>query len=195
MFCAINFDHEAELIKLINDPNRHVLLVYPGPEACALDAQLPTQWKEQVLEKGKTLTLLLIDATWPCAKKMMKLSSCLHTLPTASFQNTYESQFLIKHQPNEMCLSTIETLIHALKGLQSMGLEEQSLPIENLWTPFKEMLNFQIKCAEDPDIPSNRGTKSSSTKRPKEIRVREKKNRLFYWDLKKSGSGDHHKKG
>jgi DTW domain-containing protein YfiP len=195
MFCAINFDKQEQFQVLIQDPNRHVVLVYPSNDAHHLDGELSQEWEERILGQGKVLTLLLIDATWPCAKKMMKLSSCLHNLPTASFKNSYEGQFIIKHQPHGLCLSTLETIIHALNGLKLMGLEDPDTPINNLWQPFRKMVRFQIKCAEDPSIPSNRGAKSNIINRPKEMRIREKKNRLFYWDLEKSQQGNHHKKG
>jgi DTW domain-containing protein YfiP len=195
MFCAINFDQEEQFQKLIKDPNRYVVLVYPANEAQELDGEISAQWQELIVKQKKILTLLLIDATWPCAKKMMKLSRCLHDLPTASFKKSYPGQFIIKHQPHDLCLSTLETIIHALNGLKAMGIEEEHTPVNNLWQPFNEMVRFQIKCAEDPSIPSNRGAKSNVKKRPHVMRVREKKNRLFYWDLKKSQLGDHHKKG
>ena len=195
MFCAINFDEHRPFQKLLKDPSRHVVLVYPAHDAEALDDELPQQWDQLINSEGKILTLLLLDATWPCAKKMMKLSSTLHTLPMASFSKEYQGKFIIKHQPNHLCLSTLETIVHALNGLVRMGLEESSSPIENLWAPFAEMMKFQVMCAEDPTIESNRGRKAVKSERPQGTRVREKKNRLFYWDLEKSKLGDDHKKG
>jgi DTW domain-containing protein YfiP len=195
MYCAVNFDEHSEFQSLLKDPLRHVVLVYPSLDAQSLDGNLPKEWNQKMIKEDKILTLLLIDATWPCAKKMMKLSSSLHDLPMASFQKEYAGKFIIKHQPDNLCLSTLETVVHALNGLKSMGLEKTNSPIERLWDPFNEMLQFQVKCAEDPSIPSNRGRKSRPEDRPENTRVREKKNRLFYWDLEKSQIGDSHKKG
>ncbi len=194
----INFDHNATLMKIINDPNRHVMLLYPAADAIAIDGndEIPKELQLPLQAQGKKLTLLLLDATWPCAKKMMKLSTCLHHLPKVSFSKTYEGKFLIKHQPHENCLSTLETVYYCIQGLKKMGYETElkqnpknhESPEDNLFLLMDKMIEYQIKCASDPSIPSSRGTKSN--RRPTEVRVREKRHRLFYYDIEKSPVGE-----
>jgi DTW domain-containing protein YfiP len=113
-------------------------------------------------------------------------------LPKVSFEQNYRGRFLIKHQPHENCLSTLETVYYCIKGLKKMGHETQleSCPEENLILLMDKMIEYQIKCASDPSIPSNRGRKA--TKGPSKVRVREKRHRLFYYDIEKSPIGDNH---
>ncbi len=188
----VNLDHNSEMQKLIADPSRHLMLMYPAPDAVAIDAheEIPSELSTPLREEGKTLTILLLDATWPCAKKMMKLSTCLHNLPKVSFSQTYTGRFLIKHQPDENCLSTLETIYQGIQGLKKMGYEENlnHCPEDNLFELMDKMIEFQIKCASDPTIPSTRGRKSK--RRPTEVRVRAKRHRLFYYDLEKSPVGE-----
>jgi len=188
----VNFDDNRQMQAIIRDPNRHVMLMYPAPDALAIDQyhELPVPLVTPLLTQEKTLTILLLDATWPCAKKMMKLSTCLHHLPKVSFGKTYKGRFLIKHQPDENCLSSLETIYYALQGLKQMGYEDklEHHPEENLFELMDKMIEFQIKCANDPTIPSTRGRKS--TTRPTEVRVRAKRHRLFYYDLEKSPIGE-----
>lgn len=188
----VNLDNNGEMQTIIQDSHRHVMLMYPAPDALNIDQyqELPAPLIEPILTQKKTLTILLLDATWPCAKKMMKLSTCLHHLPKVSFGKNYKGRFLIKHQPDEHCLSTLETIYYALQGLNQMGYEDglQHHPEENLFELMDKMIEFQIKCASDPTIPSTRGRKSIT--RPTEVRVRPKRHRLFYYDLEKSPIGE-----
>jgi len=186
---GVNLDQEAELQEILNDPHRHVELMYLGLDPSFIDApNIPAAWKSNIVEQNKKLTILILDATWPCAKKMMKLSTCLHQLPITSFKKPYTSKFVIKHQPNPHCLSTIETIYYSLLGLDQMGLEREIIQdAEKLMTIFQRMIDFQIRCAEDPNIPSSRGLKAKAT--PAKVRIREKKNRLFYWDVETSPAG------
>jgi len=188
----VNLDHNSKMQKLIEDPNRYIMLMYPAPDAVAIDKyeEIPRQLTIPLLQEKKSLTILLLDATWPCAKKMMKLSTCLHNLPKVSFSQTYKGRFLIKHQPDENCLSTLETIYYGLQGLKKMGFEDklEHCPEDNLFELMDKMIEFQIKCASDPSIPSTRGRKSKT--RPTEVRVRAKRHRLFYYDLEKSPIGE-----
>jgi len=190
----VNLDENRQMQKLLADPSRYVMLLYPATDAVAIDGHqnIPDQLQAPLCEQGKTLTLLLLDATWPCAKKMMKLSTCLHDLPKVSFSKTYAGRFLIKHQPHENCLSTLETIYYCIQGLKEMGYEselalDKTNPENNLFELMDKMIQFQIKCATDPSIPSTRGTKSK--KKPTEVRVRPKRHRLFYYDIEKSPVG------
>lgn len=193
----ICLDDNLEMKELLNDKSKHVMLMYPALDSLFIDegTEFPKRLERPILNEGKTLTLLLLDATWPCAKKMMKLSTCLHNLPKVSFSQNYQGRFLIKHQPHENCLSTLETIYHSIRGLRKLGLEnrvnEEVAPEENLLHLMDKMIEFQIKCATDPNIPSSRGTKSD--KKPTGVRVRPKRHRLFYYDIDKSPVGNHKK--
>ncbi|MFY8156208.1 MAG: DTW domain-containing protein, partial [Rhabdaerophilum sp.] len=57
---------------------------------------------------GKQLVVLRLDATWACARTMLRLSPTLQALPRIMFTPTAPSRFIIKQQPQEGCLSTLE---------------------------------------------------------------------------------------
>jgi DTW domain-containing protein YfiP len=174
-------DKNEQFQSIIQDQNINSYLLYPSDTAIVLGDPKHID----TFKSAKQNVIFVLDATWPCAKKMMRLSQTLKSMKKVSFKTTHKSEFLIKHQPHENCLSTIESIYHTLSYLKEWN-EEQG-DFESLLEVFNEMIKFQIKCATDPMIPSNRGKKS--TKAPSKQRVRPKTHRLFFWDVDKSKSG------
>lgn len=194
LFIDVNMDENSGFRRLLADPNRHHVLLYPSRNPEFIDQEMiPPSWETHLLKEKKTLTFHILDATWPCAKKMMRESKLLQGLPTVSFKESYRSRFVIKHQPHEECLSTIETAYICYEGLRKMALEEPTLSAhENLQEALSALVKFQLDCENDPNLPSNRGTKPKEKKALTHSRIRPKKNRLFYWDLEKSEVGHNH---
>lgn len=174
-----NPDHSQEFIKLLSDQRRRCYLLYPGEDAVELGQG------HSLVSRDQNLTLFILDATWPCAKKMMRLSRYLKSMDKITFSESHRSQFLIKHQPDQACLSTIESVFHTLNYLNVDGLE--NVNTNHFLDPFHAMIDFQQKCATDPNIPSNRGQKRQVP--IKTQRVRPKTHRLFFWDINKSKVG------
>jgi DTW domain-containing protein YfiP len=110
-----------------------------------------SQYQFPVLEFGsKTPVIFILDATWPCAKSMMRESSCLHSLPRISFDPKVKSRFSIKHQPADYCLSTIESVYEVLCLLENQSLEQIGEQKNTLITALKKLVDYQIMCAKDP---------------------------------------------
>lgn len=204
LFYDVNLDEDGGFIAYLEDPRYHHVLLYPAENPEYIDQEsIPNSWHAPLIKEGKILCLHFIDATWPMAKKMMRLSKRLQEMPKVSFKNLNQSRFIIKHQPHKACLSTIETTYHCLKGLKSMGLEPNlKNEHENLLQILDTLVSFQLKCEHDPNIKSTRGTKPRGIKAHEKeklefSRIREKKNRLFYWDVQKSevGSREESEKG
>ena len=63
---------------------------------------------------GPNSTLILLDGTWSQARKLMRLTPDLQSLPRISFAKPYSSRYRIRKQPKEGCLSTIEALAYFL---------------------------------------------------------------------------------
>ncbi len=148
---GIAFDEHPAVRDLLHDPRYFPVLVYPGPDAVNLSAPgatLPELGNRQLL-------VILLDATWSCARKMLKLSPSLQRLPRIMFTPSAPSRFVIKQQPQEGCLSTLETTHELLLALEQRGLDQYPLP-EQLLGLFKRMQDFQIRCATDPSIPGYR---------------------------------------
>lgn len=141
----INFDQNPRLNELLNDPNYESFVLYPGRETIDLGSD---SLKMKVKKKTQ---FIVIDGTWPCAKKMMKLSSCLHPLPRVSFTSQRLSEFKVKHQPLPGCLSTVESLHQLLLDLNHMSLEKTLGAEENLMEVFRYTVTQQIELASDPE--------------------------------------------
>lgn len=142
---GIAFDDHAPVQDLLRDPANHCVLLYPGPEARNLSlGELPPQ------ELGaRRLVVFAIDATWSCARKMLRLSPTLQALPRIMFTPTAPSRFIIKQQPQEGCLSTLEATHETLLALERGGLDVYADKTQ-LLSVFDRMQRYQIECARDP---------------------------------------------
>ena len=148
---GIAFDEHPAVRDLLHDPRYFPVLVYPGPDAVNLSAPgatLPELGNRQLL-------VILLDATWSCARKMLKLSPSLQRLPRIMFTPSAPSRFVIKQQPQEGCLSTLETTHELLLALEQRGLDQYPRP-DQLLGLFQRMQDFQIRCATDPSLPGYR---------------------------------------
>ena len=106
----------------------------------------------------------------------------MHDIPKVSFQNTYTSNFSIKHQPESYCLSTIETIYHLIEEFNEFNIESTQNHHQQLVQILERMIHIQKKCANDPD----RATyKRGSFKKPEDRIISKNKNkRLIYFDPK-----------
>ncbi|CBW25556.1 conserved hypothetical protein [Halobacteriovorax marinus SJ] len=142
---GIDFSHDKEVNELINDPKNICYVMYPGKNAVNISEE------KFSYDKEKRLVVFIIDATWPCAKKMMKLSNNLLDLPRVCFTPTKRSRFEIKHQPMEYCLSTIESVHYFLDDLQKQGIENLQGEHEGLLNTLDALVQYQLHCENDPD--------------------------------------------
>ncbi|EQC51989.1 tRNA-uridine aminocarboxypropyltransferase [Bacteriovorax sp. DB6_IX] len=170
---GIDFTNDSRVNSLINDPQYIPMVLYPGEDALNITT---AQESEVSHLKERTPLIFVIDGTWPCAKKMMTLSKNINTLPRISFSTDRISQFLIKHQPHKLALSTIESVHVLIQDLAKKGIEELNGDEDAMIETFKAMVKKQIEIATDPNTPSYRGKKMSKERKPM---IREKKNRSF----------------
>jgi DTW domain-containing protein YfiP len=170
MITGVDFTEDEAVNAIIQNPNNHCMVLYPGERSLNITNDDVSQLKNL---GNKKLVVFLIDGTWPCAKKMMKLSMNINSLPRVSFTATHESLFSIKEQPAEYCLSTLESIQFFLSECERRELEDLGHAQDNMLDVFKEMINFQIKCALDPSLSSYR--KKSGGYSKKEDRTKNKK--------------------
>lgn len=142
---GINFEESERLQELVTDERNLPLLLYPGPDAKNLSSG------ELTVEDvgGRQLLILVLDATWSGARKMLRLSPSLQRLPRIMFTPSSRSRFVIKQQPHPSCLSTLEATHELLLALEKTGLDHYVQPTQ-LLDVFQRMQNFQIECAHDP---------------------------------------------
>jgi DTW domain-containing protein YfiP len=172
LIMGIDFSLNEEVNAIIQNKDNSCFVLYPGDDAINVSSgDVATLY-------NKNIVVFVIDGTWPCAKKMMKLSINLHLLPRVSFTASHKSIFEIKEQPADFCLSTIESIHFFLSECERRGLETLNNAHQNMLDVFKAMISFQLKCASDPTIPSFR-TGARGYKK-KEERVKSKK-----WETRK----------
>lgn len=139
---GIDFTNHKRVNELLNDKNYEPYVLYPDINSIKLNTQkLPCEKKSLVF---------IIDSTWPCSKKMLRLSKNLQNLKKISFEHDKSSQFKIKTQPNQYCLSTIESTLCVLEQLSFQNTE--SIPtelLEKFLIPFEKMVEYQVKYAFD----------------------------------------------
>ncbi|XP_003702008.1 DTW domain containing 2 [Megachile rotundata] len=103
--------HEG-LAEILNDKN--TVLLYPSPGAVALDELTPVGVNGQ-----KPYNLVLLDGTWPQAKAIYHSSPALCILRACKLVGVPTSEYVIRTQPTEGCLSTLETGAFALSILEN----------------------------------------------------------------------------
>ncbi|XP_076749945.1 DTW domain containing 2 isoform X1 [Xylocopa sonorina] len=102
--------HEG-LSEILTDKN--TILLYPSPGAIALDKLNPVGVNGQ-----KPYNLILLDGTWPQAKAIYHSSPPLCVLRACKLVGVPTSEYVIRTQPTEGCLSTLETGAFALSILE-----------------------------------------------------------------------------
>ncbi len=153
---GIGFDEHDEVQALIADPKNYPVLLFPGRDAINLSETGPAHAAALAERRGdRQLVVFLIDATWALGRKMLRLSPSLRRLPKIMFTPTAPSRYVIKQQPVEGCLSTLEATHELLLALRTAGLDEYPLP-DQLLGLFQRMQDFQLRCAADPDRPGYR---------------------------------------
>jgi DTW domain-containing protein YfiP len=160
---GVSFEDHEVVQGLLADPQLYPVLLYPGSTARNLSSGGLTEGDLA----GRRLVVFLLDATWACARKMLRLSPSLQRLPRVMFTaETAVSRYVIKQQPQEGCLSTLEATHELLLALDRSGLDHYSRP-DQLVGLFQRMQEFQIRCASDP---SRQGYRRSAYRPPAERR-------------------------
>ena len=137
---GIDFTNNKRINSLIEDEDYESFVLYPDENAIKLN--------EEKLSTKKNSLIFIIDSTWPCSKKILRLSKNLALLPKLSFVHNKSSQFMIKTQPNVHCLSTIESTLCVLEQLNTQNIENiSSNSLDNFLNPFVQMVKYQISCA------------------------------------------------
>ncbi len=145
LFIGVNFTDNDAINKIISTHESFVL--YPSQDAINLST---TDIKSKFPSK-KNMAIFLIDSTWSCSIKMLKESKNLQELKHISFTTNKLSQFKIKEQPENYCLSTIESTLCVLENLNKWRVEDiDKDDLENFLNPFCKMVEYQIKCISNP---------------------------------------------
>jgi DTW domain-containing protein YfiP len=130
---GVEWQEDGELADLMPDGERETILLYPGEGAQDIAE----------IRSTKPVTVVVIDGTWPQARKVFRMSPALAKLPRYGFVPSIESEYRIRSEPRRDFVSTIEALVRVL-GV----LEEDPDLADALMRPFRAMVDFQITCEE-----------------------------------------------
>lgn len=106
------------------------LLLYPSKDSIPI---------EQLDPNHGPYNLILLDGTWPQAKGMYAASPRLHSMRQVRLIMTQPSTYVIRTQPMDGCLSTLETAAEALSILEN----DDRFRIE-LIRPLQMLCDFQL---------------------------------------------------
>ena len=141
LFVGVDFTKHKRVNEIIDSYDSYIL--YPSQDAINLTKEVP--------ESQKEMAIFVIDSTWSCSLKMLRESKNLQQLKHISFDAVKLSEFEIKKQPSEYCLSTIESVLFVLELLNKHNKEEiKNACFEDFLNPFKKMIEYQQKIISNP---------------------------------------------
>lgn len=140
-----DYSQNAQVNALVQDPTLQPLILYPGPQSTNL-TPLSGLERRGLLKTGLRPVIFVIDGTWATARKMMRLSDNLQTLPRLCFTPEKPSNFRVRKQPKPGCYSTIEA-IHAVIDLfgPRPGFDFAQRPHDALLRVFDQMVERQLE--------------------------------------------------
>jgi DTW domain-containing protein len=126
LIVGLDFAADPAVREAARGPDTYVL--FPTPDALPVE-QLP---------RDRPITLVVLDGTWRQARKLLRLNPAMADLPHVAFRPLRQSGYLIRKQPAEFCLSTIEALAEVLGAIEPDGSR-----FERLLDPFHAMVARQ----------------------------------------------------
>jgi DTW domain-containing protein YfiP len=156
-----DYSDHPRINELLKDFRYQPLVLYPGMNSQNLTL---LEDKAAVLDREKTPLIFVVDGTWATARKQMRLSENLKTLPRICFTPPGPSQFRVRKQPKAECYSTIEAVHHCIELLgPAAGFDLATAAHENLLFVFEKMVERQLEFMREAyDNP-----RSTSYRRPK----------------------------
>lgn len=152
---GIDFTKNKRVNEILAKENSASFLLYPGKDNFNLSVRKSSELNSFM---GNNPHLFILDGTWPCARKMLKLSKNLQKLKRVSFDNKIESKFIIKQQPAALCLSTIESVYTVLNLLKKGDLEQ--CETKDFLVPFEKIIAYQLEYMLNPNSKHYRPTVS-----------------------------------
>ena len=143
---GVDFTNNKRVNEILNNESICSFLLYPGKDNFDLSIRNSSEINSYL---GSSPHIFLLDGTWPCARKMLKLSKNLQKLKRVSFDNKIKSKFIIKQQPEALCLSTIESVYTVLNLLKTGDFEQ--CETKGFLIPFEKMIEFQLEYMLNPN--------------------------------------------
>ena len=117
------------------EPRAGDALLMPGPHALDLEALAPADHPRR---------LVVIDGTWPQARKLVRDNPWVAALPRVQLRPARPGRYRIRQAPRPECLSTVEAIVSALRIL-----EPDAVGLDRLLEAFYDMIDHQIQLAAE----------------------------------------------
>ena len=141
IFVGEDFSEHVELHALLAR-HKNIRVLYPDVDAVEWSLDSRTQ---KVASSDNVDLLLVIDGTWRKAKRIWLSNPFLHGLDCVKLTGGAEGQYQVRSTTVEGGISTLEAVAQACNYLS------QSNEFDELYRPFKAMINMQIK-KMGPDV-------------------------------------------
>ena len=143
---GVDFTNNKRVNEILTNEKSSSFLLYPGKDNFNFSKRKSSEINAVM---GNNPHIFILDGTWPCARKMLKLSTNLQKLKRVSFDNKIKSKFIIKQQPESLCLSTIESVYTVLNLLKEGEVEQ--CETKNFLIPFEKMIEYQLEYVLNPN--------------------------------------------
>lgn len=151
---GVDFTGHPRLEALAARPES-VAVLFPGEDAMTVEeaCQRPPE------------TLIVVDGTWPQAKKVVSRNPLLAGLPRIGFVPRRPSNYRIRSEPADHCVSTIEAVVEML-GI----LEGDSEKFDRMLRAFEYMVDTQLERQSTRTSPHRRRLYFGPWRPPLELR-------------------------
>ncbi|MEW6058086.1 MAG: tRNA-uridine aminocarboxypropyltransferase [Bdellovibrionota bacterium] len=160
LFEGVDFTNHAAVNGILSEEQSFPVVLYPGPQALDISTEGAIK-AEGFVPLGKQLVVFVIDGSWFCAKKMIRLSKNLGKLPQIKFLPPHESIYQIRKQPNAICFSTVEAVHFVIDQLRTSKRWQAQDEHSNLLECFKFMIKNQLSYVTHPRQRAIRGDRST----------------------------------
>lgn len=124
---GVDFARDPEVRAAVLHADTYVL--FPGAGALSVER----------LPRDRAITLIVLDGTWWQARKLLRLNPAIAHLPRVGFLPQKPSAYVIRREPADFCVSTIEALTEVLTELEPEGGR-----FESLLDPFHAMVERHL---------------------------------------------------
>lgn len=140
-----DYTQDAAVNRILADSRNHCVILYPGVHSKNLSPLTEVE-RSELFPKDKKLTVFVIDGTWATARRTIRQSRNLNTLPRICFSPQKPSSFRVRKQPHPACYSTIEAIHHSIELVgNSQGFDVSGRGHDKLLHVFDKMVELQLE--------------------------------------------------